>query len=151
MGASLTNSSTPEASGALGADRVELELSFQIGRLDLELLVLGVGDDMVELLQEVGVQALLRARADGLPSFLEQSGHSLVVGCDLVQLADQAGSLGSGVFDLDLLSAHLGRIGLGRVERGDLDRVDVFEDLGGCAVGAHGRGGAEKKCSERTN
>ena len=105
-----------------------------------ELVILGVGEDLVNLLDQRIALGTIRGRA--CPTLGHQRGNSLVVRGGLVQLEDQLVSRFRGFLALLDILLHVQSVAdLGAIQRGHLDRVDVLEDVPGGPVGPESQGG----------
>ena len=118
----------------------ELRLGLEVSSLHFELVILGVGQDVVDLLDQRINLGTTRRRAS--PPLGHERGNALVVRGGLVQLEDQLVSRFRGFLALLDILLHVDSVAeLVAIKRGHLDRVDILEDLGGGPVGPESQGG----------
>ena len=117
----------------------ERHLCLDVSAIHLELVILGMGKDVVDFLDES--LDLGTAQRGGAPALDHEFGNPLVVWCCLVELENQLAALaGSFLTPLDIILNILLVANLGAIELRRLDGVDLLEDLGGWPIGPESQG-----------
>ena len=118
----------------------EFRLGLDVRALHFELVILGVSQDVVDLLdQRIDLGT---ARRCAFPPLGHERGNALVVRGGLVQLEDQLVPRFRGFLALlDIFLDVCLIVDFGAIKRRHLDRVDVLEDVAGWPVGPESQGG----------